>query len=101
MSITTLLEDLTVLTNKSISLAQEESWEALIENENVRQSMVADIEPLLDELDNVPSEAREKLEELTELNEVLSRICTARRDELASSMKQLSTGRQASKAYTE
>lgn len=82
-------------------LAQDESWEALIENEGERQAMVADIEPLLEALETVPDEARYKLEALTELNELLSEICTSRRDELSTNMQQLSTGRRASKAYSE
>jgi hypothetical protein len=101
MSIITLLDDLLVLTHKSLSLAQEESWDALIENETIRQTTVVEIEPLLDQLDSVSDEARTKLEELTQLNELLSNVCSARRNELAGNIKQLSTGRQASKAYTE
>jgi flagellar motility protein MotE (MotC chaperone) len=101
MSINQLLEKVTVLTEKSISLAQEELWDALIENESQRQSLVSEIAPVLDALDSLPDDARKKLEELIQLNDDLAKICTSRRDELAVNIKQMSTGRQANKAYTE
>jgi isoleucyl-tRNA synthetase len=101
MAITTFLDNITVLTNQSIALAQEESWDALIQNENERRTMVAEMEPVLDELDSLPDDARAQLEELIRLNERLSEICVSRRSELAANIKQVATGRQASKAYTE
>ncbi len=101
MPLNEVLHQVIALTEKSIELAQAELWDQLVDNEASRQATVADLQPILDELESLPDDSREKLEQLIGLNDTLANLCSSRREELASSIKQMSTGRHANKAYTD
>lgn len=90
------------LTEQSITYAEDQDWDSLEINEQVRQKLVHTLNNA--EL-NVAEEnvelVRHQLTRLIESNEALSELCTAERSKLAGDIKTMTIGRVASKAYGE